>query len=121
MANQLGIVHPELVSRLQPNFYPTSATIRRKTRVSDGMGGQTETWADVATVRCRYAPGGGKAGEQITADRLENASQWTIAFAGAPDVRDADRVVIGSRTFEVNKAMSATVTQPLSVLCVEVV
>jgi len=85
------------------------------------MGGQSETWADVATVKCRYAPSSGKADEQINAERLENASSWTIAFAGAPDVRDADRIVIGARTFEVVKALSHTVASPLSVNVVEVV
>lgn len=121
MANQLGIVHPGMVTHLQPNFYPTSATIRRKTIVSDGQGGQDETWADVATVMCRYAPGMGKASETINADALQNVSFWTFAFAGSPDVRDADRIVVGSRTWEVSKSLSHTVTEPTSVQAVEVI
>lgn len=121
MANPQGIIHPDLLDRLQPTFYPTSATITRKTLSSDGRGGQSESWATVATANCRYAPSGAQPNETINADTLQNVSLWTVAFASAPDVRDADRIVIGSRTFEVVKAMNHTVDAPLSVQVAEIV
>lgn len=43
--------------------------IERLTTVDDSGGGQTDTWADLATVACRVAPSGLRSVEQPVAGR----------------------------------------------------
>ncbi|MGQ9809704.1 MAG: head-tail adaptor protein, partial [Armatimonadota bacterium] len=70
-------------------------------RASDGAGGFTETWTPVATAACRLSPLGQTPQEQVIAARLTNISGWVVTLPALTDVRPTDRLVIGSRTFEV--------------------
>lgn len=80
---------------------PDTATVARATTVSDGAGGRTETWATVATTRCRVAPGGNLPAERIVADRVKSTVVWSVTLPATVDVRATDRVLVGTRTFEV--------------------
>ena len=79
---------------------PDTCTIQRKTSVSDGGGGTTETWGDHATgVACRVAPVGG--GETGTAgDRIRDETTHVITVPAGTDVTEADRLVVGGQTYE---------------------
>ena len=81
---------------------PGTATISRATVAPDGMGGQTQTWATVATVASRLSPsGGGGQTEGLTGGRSTADSDWIITLPQGTDVRQADRIVTDGRTFEV--------------------
>lgn len=75
-----------------------SATIRRLTDTADGAGGQSRTYADVATVPARIAPVTGR--EAITGARLTSINQYKITMPAGTDIQESDRVVIGAHTFE---------------------
>ena len=81
---------------------PGTAVISRATVAADGMGGQTQTWAPVATVASRLSPSGGtRQTEGLTGGRSTADSDWIITLPQGTDVRQADRIVTDGRTFEV--------------------
>lgn len=85
---------------------PDTAQVQRATRTPDGMGGFTETWTTVATVACRIAPTGNAPAEQVVAERVTDRVLWTLTLPAATDVTAADRITVGSRTFEVVGVLS---------------
>lgn len=59
MANWQGLIHPRLLTRLQPNHFPDLCTIQAPTEGQDSYGQVTQAWANVAghvDLRCRLAP-----------------------------------------------------------------
>lgn len=60
MANQLGIVHPGLLSVLAPAFFPSRCTVQADGAARSASGAASApAWADVAglvNVPCRMAP-----------------------------------------------------------------
>lgn len=100
---------------------PDSATIRRATLSSDGAGGQTQTWADVATVACRLMPRLTQPQDKTVGDKLTNVSGWMIALPYGTDVTEGDIVTVGGRTFEVDKAQAHSWEISRRVLATEVV
>jgi SPP1 family predicted phage head-tail adaptor len=79
---------------------PDTCLVQRRTIVNDGGGGQTETWADHATVACRIAPVGGGEG-RVAGGRVEDETTHVVTMPAGTDVTEADRLVISSRTYEV--------------------
>ncbi len=56
---QHGIVHPEMLARIQPNFYPSLCTIQESNPVRDTFGQQIPAWAnvvDLVDLPCRISP-----------------------------------------------------------------
>lgn len=100
---------------------PDSCTIRRKTLASDGAGGSTETPADVATVACRLMPRTAQPQDKAIADKQANVSGWYITLPYATDVREKDIIVIGARSFEVEKAQAHSWEVSRRVFATEVV
>ena len=85
----------------QDGTMPDSVVIYRYTTASDGMGGQTETWAAVGTVTGRVAPAGRAGEERIIAERLTAADPWVVTVPQTTTIYERDRVMIGTRTFEI--------------------
>jgi hypothetical protein len=89
---------------VQAAALPDLCTIHRYSSVSDGAGGQTETWlADGASVACRVAPSGGAAEQQAGA-RTALVQRYVATLATSTTLPGPrDRVVweTQSRTFEV--------------------
>ena len=83
---------------------PSSGTIKHVTRVSDGAGGYTETWATVATVNCRIDALNAMRDSQtlrVYAARLgERQANW-ICFPAGTDVQEGDEVTVDSVVYEV--------------------
>lgn len=79
---------------------PDEAVVQRVTEVSDGGGGTTTEWADLATLACRIAPAGGGEGGQ-EAGRVEDETTHVVTLAAGADVTAADRLVISGVTYEV--------------------
>jgi head-tail adaptor len=80
---------------------PDTAQVRRATRTSDGMGGTIDTWTTVATVACRVSPSHNTPTEQAIANQVRGRVLWTLTLPAGTSVRSDDRVLVGSRTFEV--------------------
>lgn len=79
---------------------PDSATIQRDTLASDGSGGQSvASTATTGPFACRVALASGQ--EEVIAGRLDAVGTWTITLPALTDVAAGDRILIGSRTFEV--------------------
>lgn len=97
-----------------------TATISRPTRASDNAGGQTLTYATVATVACRLLRTGTRPGDGVTAGRQQVATDTPLHFPTGTDVRNADRITVGTRTFEVVSPQDHTWQTSLRVLAVEV-
>lgn len=97
-----------------------TAAIIRDTVASDGAGGQTATPVTVATVKCRllerrFFP---RVGD--VAGQMQNSANMEIHVPTGTDIRDTDRIAIGSRTFEVGKALPHTWQTSLLVRVVEI-
>ncbi len=84
---------------------PDRATIQRPVVVANTSGGQTTTYPTLAAdVPCRLSPVGG--GEDVTVgrrggDRVADESSAILTFAAGTDITEADRIVIGTLTFDV--------------------
>ncbi len=99
---------------------PDVAQVQRRTLTSDGAGGYTESWNTVATVACRVAPSGQSPQERVIAERLTATSVWTITLPAETDVRPADRLLVGTRTFEVAGVLARSEEIARRVICTEV-
>jgi len=98
----------------------TSAAILRKTQVADSTGGFTDSYTEVATHLCSFSR------SQITPIERENAVQvlaisfWNFVFAAETDIRTTDRIVVGSRTFEVVSSATGSIELATRVICQEI-
>ncbi len=80
---------------------PETCSISRNTPASDGMGGWSESWANLATgVACRLSPAGSTTEGELAA-RLAAESGWVITLPTGQDVTTKDRLSVGTRLFEV--------------------
>jgi hypothetical protein len=81
--------------------FPDLATIQRRTEISDGGGGTTTTWADLAeNVPCRLSPvGGGEVG--LTGARIADEATSLVTMAATRDVVESDRLVIDGFVYDV--------------------
>lgn len=91
--------------RTNERWMPETAIITRLTTADDGQGGLTETGTTiVVTVSCRLMPVG-QAGqgnrERQLAERIGTDFDWVITLPHGTDATAKDRIVIGTRTFEV--------------------
>lgn len=107
------------IQAVQDLALPTTATIRRQTRTSDGGGGYTTAWANVATlVPCRAS----MRSQPLT---LLNASQeavladWIVTLTAGTVVQAEDEIVTGSRTLVVIGPVVGPWATSLRLACVE--
>jgi hypothetical protein len=100
--------------------FNASATIMRKAQVADNTGGYTDTYVVEATHPCSFSR------SQITPVERENAVQvraisfWTFVFAAGTDILTTDRIVVGSRTFEVVSSATGSLELATRVVCQEI-
>ena len=76
-----------------------ACTVTRRTLSSDSAGGHSATWATAATTVCRVAPA--RENERLLAGQQRIVAEWKVTLPASTDVRDADRIVVGARSFEV--------------------
>lgn len=84
--------------------------IERKTGTPDGGGGLTGvTWEKVRTCAAQIKPvTSGTRGEQWHGDKLEDRVTHRIVMrAGGPAFNGADRIVHGSRVFNIKRVTNA--------------
>lgn len=82
-----------------------TAIIQSATLTGDGQGGFATTWAASGTVDCRIAPVGSGA-ESVIAGKLTSVAPWVVTLPHDTTITTANRLVIGSRTLEVNAVMA---------------
>jgi SPP1 family predicted phage head-tail adaptor len=94
------------------------------TPVSDGDGGFTQAWTDLAppSVYVQIAPASAKDLERIASGTVLTTATHVVTGPFHPDVTTKTRVVFGDRTFSVTGVSSPEERQIEMVLvCVEVV
>lgn len=82
---------------------PDTCAIQRKTVGSDGGGGQTEIWPDLATgMPCRVTPAVAiRLGSTVAGDRLDSTTTHVITLAAGTDIRAGDRIVVSGVAYGV--------------------
>jgi head-tail adaptor len=118
------VIAPELLAGLrdlQDQGLPDTCSISRASLSQTGDG-TSATWSNAATgVRCRVSPLASGAGEGLIASgAIAGISQWTIWVPALTDVRIADRIVYGSRSFEVNRVGARSYETVRECLCREI-
>lgn len=74
-------------------------SIERKTRVADGMGGYTETWAEVYAVWAAVKPKAGREGRdegRTNATYVVNFTIYTLA-----DLSEQDRIIWNAERYNI--------------------
>jgi len=83
-------------------YLPDAISVWRATRASDSGGGQTSTFARVASLRGRKSPlTTVESEEQVYADRLGGNQGWWLSLPRGTDVRLGDQLRSDGLTFEV--------------------
>ena len=78
----------------------STVSVERVTRTDDGKGGWTESWSATApALPCRIQPL--SAAEIARYATVQVEVTHRVYFEGAPDVIPPDRLIYGTRTFEV--------------------
>lgn len=77
-----------------------TAVVSRYMSVSDGQGGQTNSYSAFGTVSGHVSPLSGSEAE--IASRIAENSRWVITLPASCDVDEKDQVEIGGETFEVD-------------------
>lgn len=101
-----------------------TAAVQRRTGASDNAGGTTlGAWTTVTgleAVPCRYWQKGTEAREVEGTTRVQTLSLWGFAVPVGTDIRSTDRLLVGSRAFEVVQGGGHTDATQLVLTCMEV-
>ncbi len=106
MANQRGIVHPNLMSALG-GFYPSLCTIRAATETQSATGAVQQGWADapgLVGLRCRMAPAEGvqAARELRLIEGTHVELLYSIALAGHyPAITEQMQVLVDETAYDI--------------------
>lgn len=107
---------------VQTTYLPDTCTISRATDGTPTGDGTPATWATVATVACRVSPLASSATESIGGGQaLRSESMWTIWLPALTDVTVEDRIVYGSRTFEIARVGARSYETVREVIAREIV
>lgn len=82
---------------------PDICTIQRATTISDGGGGVTEGWDDLATIACRISPtsAGGGEGQNTTSARVVDETTHVVTVPATEDITEADRLMVAGQVYEI--------------------
>lgn len=102
-------------------YLPDTCSIQRYTETVTGDG-TSQSWSDLATgVACRVSPLASGTGEALGADQsLQSVAQWTVWVPAGQDVTVKDRIVFGSRTFEVARVGARSYEVVRECICREI-
>lgn len=97
------LVHPQMLNRLAPTFFASTATVQRATTTQSSTGAALVTWSNLSGhvgLRCRIAPA--TAQEQRSPGQVFAEYTHTVTVAGYyATVTELDRVVVDSVTYEI--------------------
>ena len=95
-------------------------TLQAKTETSDGQGGTTKTWADVATLWARVVPTD-TSGEAPEAQATVSRRRYTVTIRRRAGVTSAMRLVRGAQLLEITAVIDGDDARDSTVLeCREV-
>lgn len=84
----------------QEDLLPDTCTIQTATEAPDAIGQVTRTWSNTATgVACRLVPN--RIQERDAGARVTVVGDWVLTVAHDRAVAQGQRVVVGTRTFDV--------------------
>lgn len=111
----------DFLRSLSDQFLPDVCSIQRGTDTVSGDGTST-AWADVATgVACRVSPLASGANEALGAGQaIQAVAQWTIWLPAGTAVTVKDRIIVGSRTFEVSRVGARSYEVSRECICREI-
>lgn len=93
---QTGVVHPQMLGRVQPNFYPSLCTVQSNTPAVDSWGQPIpdySTLAGHANLPCRIAPRSTQ--ERSTPAQVYVTASHHVALGGYyPAIRETMQAVI---------------------------
>jgi len=93
------------------------ASIRAKTLTSDGGGGYTESWDEIAQAWVSIEPTGG--GDVFGPDAVESRVRHRVMLRRNSLVAAGQRVVVGSRTLRIHAVLDAGAHEALTTLLCE--
>lgn len=76
-------------------------TFQRKTRVSDGKGGWTETWAAISGAPTRAKLRAKSGGERYASERVEASTQFSVVTRYFAGLTEADRVIFDGKAHNI--------------------
>lgn len=101
--------------------FTTTATIQRKSIVSDGAGGQVDTYTNLGPYECSFSKFLVRPAEREKSEMIQAFSDWEFRFARSVTVQPTDRIVCEGRTFEVVGQGIASYDSANHVLTIEIV
>lgn len=126
---------PRALTRAQTviaRTFTATATIMRKTQITDDAGGFADTYAAVATYDCSFSRYPVRPFEREQGTFVRVVSLWTFVFSTDSDVEPTDRVAIGAfdvgtdiadatgRIFEVIDPATGSLDVVRRVICEEI-
>jgi hypothetical protein len=108
-----------LRTRVTQTFTAT-ASILRRTEVEDTQGGTTITYPAVATYACAFSRYQTRPLERESQPRVMVIADWVFVFPIAADIRQTDRIRVGTRTFEVVDAGIGSADLARKAMCLEI-
>lgn len=100
---QHGIIHPEMMERLRPNFYPSLCTIQQRTDTADSYGQPLPDWSNLAghvNLPCRIAPKSTQ--ERRTSEQIYVTATHHIALGGHyPAVTEKMQAIVDGTTYDI--------------------
>ena len=79
------------------------AEIYTETKVADGIGGYTRTWALLDTVRCRFTPKSGR--EALLQERIRNPITHTVIMRYRNDFDHNAKLIYDGREFNIKSVI----------------
>lgn len=96
----------------QMEAMPGTVIIQRYSAIDNGMGGAWEGWNAVGTVIGRIYPKSVSLGrEAATGAQMTSLTQWYATLPTGTDVTAKDRLLYGSRTWEVTSVNNSEMWQ----------
>lgn len=121
MANQLGIVHPELLERLQANFYPSTCAIQSATETADSFGQLQPSWSNLpghGSIDCRVAPEQAFSRESRGGEQTYAIHKWRIALNGHyTSITEKMRAVVGATVYDIETVVHDGNGQTTRLIC----
>jgi len=90
---------------MNPGALDQLITIKRETRTSDGMGGDTVALTDVAAdLWAHVRPRRGR--ELATHDRVEAPAMYLFKIRNRSDIKNTDRIVWNGATYNIREVLT---------------
>lgn len=116
-------LRPGELAALRAAYVPrftSSATVQRVTRVQDTSGGFVDTYTAGETYDCSFSMAQVTPTERENTIGVQTIAVWRFVFPAGSDVRSTDRLLVGTRTFEVVHAGARSLEITLLALCQEI-